>query len=264
MFEDYLKNINPNSDFCSYSPQAISIVESVNYDRLESSVLEKDFYFNLHTVFPLENSPRESSIQEPVLSEEILISPHQIFKCGVCMSNNIYKENFYIFELCNHSFCISCLREYFELIINENKITKLKCLSDHCESIISEENLGKIISQKSFQKYLKFSKRLENINNPLRIICPYPDCEEYATVNNYTSENSNLIENVSVTDGRNILTIINPEQTDITISYDDLKKEDEFFVSCKARHKFCAECRSLERHELGACAHPNTEFLNYI
>ena len=272
MFGDDSKNINPKSDFWIDSSYATSILSNENNDRLnDASVVEKRISFNLDTSLPIENSYLETSfinhspsgIQQPSLSEEIRLNPYQKLYCGVCISNKLV--NVFVFDFCSHSFCSSCLREYFELLINENKISKIKCMSDHCESKISEEYLRQIISSQSYEKFVKFSKRLEIINNPERITCPFPDCEEYAMIKIDSLNNSNLIENLPVTDRQDILSIINPQQTDIIkSSNDDLKKEDEFFVLCRARHKFCAECRSFDRHEQGSCPQINAEFLNYI
>ena len=105
---------------------------------------------------------------------------------------------------CDHFFCSECWIEYLKEKILTSKVEKIMCMQHKCETILSEEFVLKMIKNDDFliDKYKKFKKRIEVINNPKMKFCPSPDCNSYA----------------------------------------ELKNEDEKYVKCENGHQFCFNC----------------------
>jgi hypothetical protein len=137
--------------------------------------------------------------------------------CRICFAEEMYEENSKLLD-CGHMFCMNCLRQYIETLINEAKVTSIVCLQAGCGFPLIDSVIMELVDDANYVKYKRFKKRLiylTNINIGL-IPCIFPDCEEW-------------------------------------IAYKD---GDEPLVACEYNHKFCAKCKQ-KWHVKGRCRNVN-------
>ena len=87
---------------------------------------------------------------------------------------------------CGHLFCINCWFNYLKVLISEAKVENIKCMDYQCNEIISEDFILKHISVDIdlMEKYNKFKKRAEIINDKNKKLCPKPDCDSFLEKSN--------------------------------------------------------------------------------
>ena len=88
--------------------------------------------------------------------------------------------------LCNHYFCNECYLEYLHEKINSNNILKIPCMQNKCPTILTEEFIkDKIkLDENLSNKYERFKKKEEILENPNLKFCPVADCDGYAELKN--------------------------------------------------------------------------------
>ena len=101
--------------------------------------------------------------------------------CEVCydeLNNEEKKENSIP---CGHLFCTHCWFNYLKTSIIEAKVEDIKCMDHECNEIISEEFILKHLTGNNdlIEKYNKFKKRAEIINDKNKKQCPHPNCESF-------------------------------------------------------------------------------------
>ena len=101
--------------------------------------------------------------------------------CEVCydeLNNEEKKENSIP---CGHLFCTHCWFNYLKTSIIEAKVENIKCMDHECNEIISEEFILKHLTGNNdlIDKYNKFKKRAEIINDKNKKQCPHPNCESF-------------------------------------------------------------------------------------
>ena len=102
-------------------------------------------------------------------------------ECEVCydeLNNEEKKENSIP---CGHLFCTHCWFNYLKTSIIEAKVEDIKCMDHECIEIISEEFILKHLTGNNelIEKYYKFKKRAEIINDKNKKQCPHPNCESF-------------------------------------------------------------------------------------
>ena len=102
-------------------------------------------------------------------------------ECNVCFDEVQDEEKKFNALPCGHICCTQCWLNYLKTLITEAKVEKIKCVDHQCKEIISEDFILKHINedQKLVEKYQKFKKRAEIINDPNKKQCPNPDCESF-------------------------------------------------------------------------------------
>lgn len=156
------------------------------------------------------------NIPKPVIfSQEILEMLEDPKLCSICYANN--KDSEIVFS-CNHKFCHDCIIAYLKIMIANGKVGDLKCLSEGCERLFSDEEIKNFVDCTIYLKYRKFKinqlKLQKNNESNIIVNCPHPDCEE-------------------------------------VIEYDS--KEEECFVECAIKHKFCVKCKTEGWHRKSEC-----------
>ena len=102
-------------------------------------------------------------------------------ECDVCY-DEINEEDKKLNTIpCGHLFCTHCWFNYLKTSIIEAKVDNIRCMDHECNEIISDEFILKHISENKelVEKYNKFKKRVEIINDKNKKICPNPDCESF-------------------------------------------------------------------------------------
>ena len=102
-------------------------------------------------------------------------------ECAVCFEAVEEEEKKSNSLQCGHVCCTQCWLNYLKTLIAEAKVEKIKCVDHDCKEIISEEFILKHINadEQLINKYKKFKKRAEIINDKNKRQCPNPDCESF-------------------------------------------------------------------------------------
>ena len=105
---------------------------------------------------------------------------------------------------CKHSFCNDCWYNFLSIKILENKLTSIKCLNYECQEKPDDNFIINLLNSniKLIEKYKKFKKQIDIINDPNKKLCPFPNCDSYL----------------------------------------ELKDKNNKFVKCLNNHEFCYLC----------------------
>ena len=106
------------------------------------------------------------------------------YDCEVCYDNVDDKELNTI--PCGHLFCTHCWFNYLKTLITEAKVEKIKCMNHECGENIPEEFILKHLSDNNnlIEKYKKFKKRAEILQDNNKKLCPKPDCDSFLQKSN--------------------------------------------------------------------------------
>ena len=102
-------------------------------------------------------------------------------ECDVCYES-ISKEEEDLNEIpCGHLFCNHCWFNYLKSLITEAKVEKIKCMDHECNDIIPEKFILQHLSENNdlIEKYYKFKKRAEILQDKNKKLCPQPNCESF-------------------------------------------------------------------------------------
>eukprot|EP00347_Sterkiella_histriomuscorum_P009892 403339473 len=116
------------------------------------------------------------------LKYELDINENQ---CEICYQSFIGRENFIMFQGCQHFYCKTCMLQYANDIISNGEIGKLICPAfSGCKTTLNELHLKEIgLDEDQIQKVTVFS-----INQAVEKMddfgwCPIPECAAPAQVN---------------------------------------------------------------------------------
>ena len=107
-------------------------------------------------------------------------------ECEVCYEE-INKEDKDINKIpCGHLFCSHCWFNYLKSLITEAKVENIKCMNHECNQNITDGFiLNHIQGNKDLiEKYKKFKKRKEIINDKNKKLCPHPNCDSFLEKSN--------------------------------------------------------------------------------
>jgi hypothetical protein len=101
--------------------------------------------------------------------------------CSVCFEEMEKGEMKFNHLPCGHLCCTQCWLNYLKALISEAKVEEIKCVEHKCTTIISESFIISHIQNdtKLVEKYYKFKKRAEIINDPNKKMCPKADCDSF-------------------------------------------------------------------------------------
>jgi len=103
------------------------------------------------------------------------------YECEVCYEKISAEDKGFNKIKCGHFFCKICWFNYLKNSIMEGKVDKIKCMNHGCNEILSKEFILKHISEHEIlvEKYNKFLKRDEILNDKNKKLCPNPDCDSF-------------------------------------------------------------------------------------
>ena len=169
-------------------------------------------------------------------------------ECDVCY-DEINEEDKKLNTIpCGHLFCTHCWFNYLKTSIIEAKVDNIRCMDHECNEIISDEFILKHISENKelVEKYNKFKKRVEIINDKNKKICPNPDCESFL-------EKSEKTKYVECENGHKYCyECLKPPHGDIKC---DFQEEKQFANWTKGKRvKRCPRCKMYTEKNEG-CNH---------
>ena len=115
------------------------------------------------------------------INSNIIIKKKETYICNVCFEDIDEDEKIYNNLNCGHLYCTQCWINYLKTLITEAKVEKIKCMEHKCKEILPEEFILKHIENDKIilDKYYKFKKRAEIINDPNKKQCPKSDCDSF-------------------------------------------------------------------------------------
>ena len=115
------------------------------------------------------------------INSNLIVKQKETFVCNVCFEDIDKDEKEYNTLNCGHIYCTQCWINYLKTLITEAKVEKIKCMEHKCKEILPEEFILKHIEndKNTVDKYNKFKKRAEIINDPNKKQCPKPDCDSF-------------------------------------------------------------------------------------
>ncbi|XP_002667383.2 E3 ubiquitin-protein ligase RNF14-like [Danio rerio] len=75
-----------------------------------------------------------------------------VFTCGICFSENLGSKCV-LFKECQHVYCKTCVKEYFEVQIKDGKVQFLSCPEAECTSLATPAQVKLLVSQEDFARY---------------------------------------------------------------------------------------------------------------
>ena len=180
-FENH--NSNKNKDLCficnknrilhyDYIPEDL-LVDNNNNNNNQNNDLDNNNGENDSFNFSVEedNNNIVKKENKNIISNE----------CNVCF-DTIDENDLYSNSLpCGHIYCTQCWLNYFKTLITDAKVEHIKCVDHECTEIISEDFILKHIRDDKIlmDKYKKFKKRADIINDTNKRQCPSPDCDSF-------------------------------------------------------------------------------------
>ncbi|CAI5444155.1 unnamed protein product [Caenorhabditis angaria] len=112
------------------------------------------------------------------------------FECKICY-DEVLGEHCHQFQPCGHVFCISCIENYFECLVNNNLPNSLKCLAEGCTTPCEHAFIQKVLKPAEFLRYesILLEKAIQEIDDAVQ--CPREDCAKVAYL---TDPSKNLVE----------------------------------------------------------------------
>mmetsp|Transcript_32277 Transcript_32277/g.36605 ORF Transcript_32277/g.36605 Transcript_32277/m.36605 type:complete len:613 (+) Transcript_32277:150-1988(+) len=98
--------------------------------------------------------------------------------CPICYCEIDHDK---LFRLqCDHRFCTTCVEEYLEDVIRNNKnLLKITCPQSNCQELCSEEVIKLFTDEEMLSRYKRFRQAALIDLNPDARWCPRPGCELY-------------------------------------------------------------------------------------
>lgn len=103
----------------------------------------------------------------------------QSHACQICFDQKLGAACVCV-KPCRHAFCKSCFSEYLAVNIKESRVQKLSCLDPDCDTVLSAQQIKQHVDEVTFEKYLKFSRKLMVQNNSDLLYCPRKFCQGIA------------------------------------------------------------------------------------
>ena len=157
--------------------------ESINSSYRKSFKFLNYFPNNLMMIHNIRKSFGSNSYNN---SESDRESIKLISNCLVCEEILKEEEKKNNFLDCFHIVCDDCYYEYLKEKINNNQIDRIRCLQKGCDIILNTNFIERKLIRDIplLDKYKKLEARRQLILDKNVQLCPFPDCESYARLEN--------------------------------------------------------------------------------
>ncbi|XP_026051273.1 E3 ubiquitin-protein ligase RNF14-like isoform X2 [Carassius auratus] len=75
-----------------------------------------------------------------------------VFCCSICFLDKLGSESL-LFKECQHVYCKSCMKEYFQIQIRDGKVQCLTCPDPKCVSMATPSQVKLLVSKDEFARY---------------------------------------------------------------------------------------------------------------
>lgn len=99
--------------------------------------------------------------------------------CNICYDQKLGAACVCV-KPCRHAFCRSCFSEYLAVNIRESQVQKLRCLDPDCDTVLAAPQIKQHVDEATFEKYVKFSRKLMVQNDADLLYCPRKFCQGIA------------------------------------------------------------------------------------
>lgn len=100
------------------------------------------------------------------------------FVCQICFMDDLKANEIYIFEECNHYYCIECLNHILKIKVNDRVVDNLICPCDGCDHKITHSEIRCILSENK-DLWTQYDQKLfDNTLAQMEDVryCPKPNC----------------------------------------------------------------------------------------
>lgn len=104
-----------------------------------------------------------------------------VFPCEICCIDN-YGSDCVQFTPCEHTFCRSCCRDFFNLHIKEGTFELLKCMASKCETCATPQLIRDVVDENMYERYerMTFVRSLDMMRDVVE--CPRPSCRSFVVL----------------------------------------------------------------------------------
>ncbi|XP_051960417.1 E3 ubiquitin-protein ligase RNF14-like [Xyrauchen texanus] len=102
-----------------------------------------------------EVSPRTDILKQLLDFDEVQkqkVFDGKVFCCGICFSEKL-GSNCLLFKECQHVYCKTCMKEYFEIQIRDGNVQCLNCPEPKCTSIATPTQVKLLVGEDEFARY---------------------------------------------------------------------------------------------------------------
>ncbi|XP_073507347.1 E3 ubiquitin-protein ligase RNF14 [Phyllobates terribilis] len=98
------------------------------------------------------------------------------FLCNICFMEKLGSECTH-FKDCQHVYCNSCLKDYFEIQIKDGQVHALNCPEPKCKSVATPAQVKNLVEDQLFSRYdrLLLQSSLDLMADV--VYCPRPGCQ---------------------------------------------------------------------------------------
>ncbi|XP_040261799.1 E3 ubiquitin-protein ligase RNF14-like isoform X1 [Bufo bufo] len=98
------------------------------------------------------------------------------FLCNICFMEKLGSECTH-FKDCQHVYCNSCLKDYFEIQIKDGQVHALNCPEPKCTSVATPAQVKDLVGEQLFSRYdrLLLKSSLDLMADV--VYCPRPSCQ---------------------------------------------------------------------------------------
>ncbi|KAM4748656.1 E3 ubiquitin-protein ligase RNF14 [Rhinophrynus dorsalis] len=98
------------------------------------------------------------------------------YMCNICFSEKLGSECTY-FKDCQHVYCNTCLKDYFEIQINDGQVHALNCPEPKCSSVATPAQVKELVGEQLFSRYdrLLLQSSLDLMADV--VYCPRQSCQ---------------------------------------------------------------------------------------
>jgi hypothetical protein len=110
---------------------------------------------------------------ETMVAADALIAKEFLFRCCVCLDEEVDIEDKFDLDHLDHCVCRGCATSYIETAVKDRHLP-IKCLYDNCEVILSEMKCFEVLQENLQRLYLEMSGRPTQDSQFRQ--CPKPNC----------------------------------------------------------------------------------------
>ncbi|XP_056430897.1 E3 ubiquitin-protein ligase RNF14-like [Hyla sarda] len=100
----------------------------------------------------------------------------KLFLCNICFIEKLGSDCTH-FKACEHVYCNTCLKEYFEVQIKDGQVHALNCPEPECTSVATPAQVKDLVGEQLFSRYdrLLLQSSLDSMADV--VYCPRPSCQ---------------------------------------------------------------------------------------